>query len=268
MTKLNKLISAVKEIIKQPSLLNLVLNENDLWQRKVAEKHQLPNGLPQIQLNDLFPGFSEKLESFSFTGGGSLPTDIALLKSLCRKFDNAKYFEIGTWRGESVRNVSDVAQECFTLNLSKQQILDLGMSEKYADAHAFFSKNLPNVTHLYGDSRSFDYAGLNKKFDVIFIDGNHHYEFVKSDTESVFKDLIHENSIIVWHDYAYNPEKVRFEVMQGVLDGTPKKFHSNIYHVANTMCAIFIKGDFEPEEFEFYKRPEVTYDIKLKVKTL
>src|SRR5690606_2889438 len=110
MTKLNKLISAVKEIIKQPSLLNLVLNENDLWQRKVAEKHQLPNGLPQIQLNDLFPGFSEKLESFSFTGGGSLPTDIALLKSLCRKFDNAKYFEIGTWRGESVRNVSDVAR--------------------------------------------------------------------------------------------------------------------------------------------------------------
>src|SRR5690606_42150278 len=92
--------------------------------------------------------------------------------------------------------------------------------------------------------------------------------FRSSDTENVFKHLIHENSIIVWHDYAYNPEKVRFEVMQGILDGIPKKFHSNIYHVANTMCAIFIKGDFEPEGFEFYKKPEVTYDVKLKVKTL
>src|SRR5690606_41176729 len=61
--------------------------------------------------------------------------------------------------------------------------------------------------------------------------------FRSSDTENVFKHLIHENSIIVWHDYAYNPEKVRFEVMQGILDGIPKKFHSNIYHVANTMCA-------------------------------
>src|SRR5690606_13932997 len=121
MNKLNKLIFALKQIVRQPHLLNLVLQENEIWQKEVAEKHHFPTGLPQLQLNDLFPGFSEKLESFSFLGGGSLPTDIALLKSLCRKFDNAQYFEIGTWRGESVRNVSDVAKKCFTLNLSKQQ---------------------------------------------------------------------------------------------------------------------------------------------------
>jgi len=268
MKKIKKAVSAIREIIKKPSLLNLIIDENEVWQRKVKEKYNLPDGLPQIQLNDLFPDFSETLNSFSFTGGGSLPTDIALLKSLCRKFENAAYFEIGTWRGESVRNTADVAKECYTLNLSKQQMLDLGLPEKYADAHAFFSKGLPNVTQLYGDSRTFDYGGLNKKFDVIFIDGNHHYDFVKSDTQKVFQHLIHENSVVVWHDYAYHPEKVRFEIMNAILDGIPKEFHPNLYHVANTMCAVFVRGDFKSKLMEHHKKPEVTYEVSLKSKQL
>jgi len=264
MKKIKKAVSVIREIIRKPSLLNLIIDENEAWQRKVSEKYRLPNGLPQIQLNDLFPGFSETLNSFSFTGGGSLPTDIALLKSLCRKFENASYFEIGTWRGESVRNVADVAKECYTLNLSKQQMLDLGLSEKYADAHAFFSKGLQNVTHLYGDSRTFDYAGLNKKFDVVFIDGNHHFDFVKSDTENVFRHLVHENSVVVWHDYAYHPEKNRFEIMHAILDGVPDEFHSNLYHVANTMCAVFVRGDFESKYLNPYENPAVIYEVNLK----
>ena len=265
MKKIKKAFSAIKEIIRKPSLINLILDENEVWQRKVTEKYNLPNGLPQVQLNDLFPDFSETLNSFSFSGGGSLPTDIALLKSLCRKFENAAYFEIGTWRGESVRNVADVAKECYTLNLSKQQMLNLGLSEKYADAHAFFSKGLPNVTHLHGDSRIFDYAGLNKKFDVIFIDGNHHFDFVKSDTEKVFEHLVHENSIVVWHDYAYNPEKVRFEIMSAILDGMPKELHSNLYHAANTMCAIFIRGNFPVKYLDPFENPTVKYKVEIGV---
>lgn len=266
MKKIKKLIQAIKEIVKQPSLLNLVINENKVWQRKVIEKYNKPNGLPQVQLTEFFSDFSEELASFSFMGGGSLPTDIALLKSLCRKFEDASYFEIGTWRGESVRNVADVAKECYTLNLSKQQMLDLGLPEKYADAHAFFSKGLPNVIHLEGDSRYFDYAGLNKKFDVVFIDGNHHFDFVVSDTKKVFEHLLHENSIVVWHDYAFNPEKIRFEIMHAILDGVPKEFHANLYHVDNSMCAIFIRGDFKTYQFEDYSNPKVTYKIALKAK--
>ena len=268
MKKITKSARAFFQILKNPSLLNLILNENEVRRNKVIQKHGMPKGLPVVQLNDLFPNFSEKLMSFSFLGGGSLPTDIALLKSACRKFENATYFEIGTWRGESVRNVADVAKECWTLNLSKQQMLALGLSDKYADAHAYFSKDLKNVHHVYGDSRSFDYAGLNKKFDVIFIDGNHHYDFVKSDTENVFQNLIHENSIIIWHDYAYDPEKVRFEILEAILDGIPKEFQPHLYHVANTMCAIFIRGNFPVNFLEKHISPVVTFEVNLKAKLI
>jgi len=245
-----------------------MLTEHEVWQKKVANDFKRPERLPVTQLDALFADFSEELNSFSFLGGGSLPTDIALLKSLCRRKENPTYFEIGTWRGESVRNVSDVAQECFTLNLSKQQMVELGMSEKYADAHAFFSKGLPNVTHLEGDSRTFDYAGLNRKFDVVFIDGNHHHDFVKSDTRNVFKHLIHENSVVVWHDYAYSPEKVRFEILHGILEGIPQEFYPNLYHVANTMCAIFIRGNFNTKRLESYENPVRTFEVSIKSRRL
>lgn len=268
MKKLKKTFSAIKEIIRNPYVLNYILDENNTWQRKVNEKYKLPSGLPQIQPTDLFPDFSEKLHSISFLGGVSLATDLSLLKWFCRKFENASYFEIGTWRGESVANVADVAAECYTLRLSKRELMDRGFPEKYADAHAFFSKKLPNVTHLEGDSLNFDYAGLNKKFDVIFIDGNHHYEYVKADTENVWKHLVHENSIIVWHDYAFNPENVRFEVMQGILDGIPKEFHPNIYHVANTQCAVFVKGNFKPKTLKLYQNPKLVFEVELKSKSI
>jgi predicted O-methyltransferase YrrM len=268
MSKISKLIEAISALVKTPSLINNVINDNTIWQKKVTEQFDLNVGLPVIQLNDLFPNFSETLNSFSFLGGGSLPTDIALLKSAARKFDDCKYFEIGTWRGESVCNVADVAKECYTLNLDPNQLVQLTKNQKYADAHFFFSKDLPNVTQLLGDSRTFDYAGLNKKFDVIFIDGSHHYDFVKSDTQNVFQHLLHDNSIVIWHDYAYSPESIRFEVLKAILDGVPRSEHQNLYHVGNSMCAIFIKGKFPTSKLELYGQPKFTYEVNLKAKKL
>ncbi len=268
MGKLSKTFSAVGRILKNPWLLNLIVDQNSVWEEKVVYKYQRPNGLPQVELDDLFPHFSVELTSFSFLGGGSLPTDIALLKLLCAQKPNSSYFEIGTWRGESVKNVSETAKECYTLNLSKADIVALGLSEKYANAHAFFSKDLPNVIHLEGDSRTFDYAGLGKKFDVIFIDGNHHFDFVKSDTKNVFDHLMHEESVVVWHDYAYSPDDVRFEIMHAILDAVPAKEHSNLYHVANTMCALYTKKKFPAQLKEKYDDPLVTFELKMRSKQL
>lgn len=264
--KIKKLNAALKEIIKQPSLLNLVLAENEIWKDKVDKKYHLSSGFPVLSFTDLFLDFEENLRLFSFTGGGSLPTDIALLKGLCKRFDNPSFFEIGTWRGETVYNLSEVAKTTYTLNLSKKEMLDLGMTEAYANAQAYFSKNLRNVVQLEGDSRTFDYRGLNQKFDVIFIDGNHNHDFVVSDTKKVFESLLHENSIVVWHDYAYNPESVRFEVMDAILEGTPQLFRNNLYHVSNTMCAIFIRGDFATKTLDKYADPENVFEIEIKSK--
>lgn len=268
MKKIKKTIKALREIIKNPWLLNLVLAQDELWAKKVEQKHGLSGGLPVVELSDLFPDFEETLSTFAFLGGGSLPTDIALLKNLSRKFPETHYFEIGTWRGESVINVAEVAQKCYTLNLSKEQILGLGLQEKYADLHGFFSKKQANITHLFGDSMHYDFAALHQKFDLIFIDGDHHYEYVKNDTQKVFSHLLHEHSIVVWHDYARSPEEVRPEVLAGILDGIPPQFQGNLYHVANTLCAVFIRENYPTKKLEQPTEPNKKFEVNIKIRPI
>ena len=263
MKKVIKTFKGLKALVKNPWLLNHVLNDDTVWDNYISKTYKIQNGLPELNLNELSENFKETLSQFAFLGGGSLPTDIALLKILAKRFDKCSYFEIGTWRGESVVNVAEIAEECYTLNLSREEILSLGLSEKYADLHGFFSKGKENINHLEGNAMSFDFAGLNRKFDLIFIDGSHHHDHVKNDSIKVFEHLIHENSIIVWHDYAYSPEQLRPEVFAGILDGVPQKYRQNLYHVSNTMCAVFIRGDFKTSEFVSPIEPKESFKVTI-----
>jgi Predicted O-methyltransferase len=239
MKRISKTFRGLLAIARNPWLLNRVLSADDIWKNYLEKKYK-KFSLPVVEIDELIPNFCESV-SLVFLSGGSLPTDIALLQALSKKFQACKYFEIGTWRGESVMNVADYAEVCYTLNLSKEELLKAGQNETYADQQGFLSKNKKNILHLEGNSLSFDFSKLDQKFDLVFIDGDHRYEYVKNDTEKIFKYLLHENSIVVWHDYGYDPENIRFEVGAGILDGTPTHFHGNLYHVSNTLCAIFTR---------------------------
>jgi predicted O-methyltransferase YrrM len=242
MSKISKAFSAIGLILRNPWLLNNVLNEELYWRKLVAEKYGRQDGLPVIHPMELFGDLNETVGPFAFLDGGSLPTDLALLKKFAAGIPDCNYFEIGTWRGESVANVASVAENCFTLNLSGEEMKAMGKSEKYIKLHRFFSKNLKNVTHIEGNTLSFDFQSLGRKFDLIFIDGDHRFEMVKNDTEKVFTNLVHEKSVVVWHDYARNPETIRFEVLSGILGGCPPSYHENLFHIANTLCAAYIPG--------------------------
>lgn len=239
MSKISKTLKALSRIAGNPWLLNKVLQDDLAWEKYIVQKFDLPYGFPVVHPESLFGDFQETICPYAFLDGGSLPTDLALLKKLARRFPACRYFEIGTWRGESVANVADVAEKCTTMNLSRKEMSELGLSQRYIDLHGYYSKQLANVEHLEGNTKTFDFQSLTEKFDLIFIDGDHHFEMVKNDTRKVFEYLVHDKSVVVWHDYARNPENIRFEVMAGILEGCPDRFHDNIIHVAHTLCAVF-----------------------------
>jgi len=262
-TRINKTVKGLLAIAKNPWLLNHVLADNDLWKKQVADKYKL-DSLPVVDITRLFPGFNEELSTFAFLEGGSSPADLALIKGLCKSVPNCKYFEIGTCRGESVVNVADVCSLCYTLDLNPKDVND----KTEAELIGFFSKKDARIKQLYGDSRTFDFAGLNQKFDVVFIDGNHHYEYVKGDTENVFEHLLHENSIVIWHDYGFDAVSPRFETMAAILDGMPAEKRKNLYHISNTICAVYINKDLPTSKLRDVRIPDKKFNIKLESRPL
>ena len=235
--KASKLLRGLAAVLKKPALLNHVLDHEDQHETQFKRDSGMQNGFPEVQLRHMMTG-DVSVKPFAFLDGGSLPTDLALLKILAKRYQAKSYLEIGTWRGESVQNVAEIVESCFTLNLSDEELRSRGLSKEYIDLHRHFSKSNPRITHLFGDSRSFDFAPYFGKMDLVFVDGDHHYDSVVSDTITAFK-LIREGGCIVWHDYAHSPEQVRWNVAHGIFQGTPQQHRKNLFAVSNTMCAMY-----------------------------
>lgn len=245
-------------IRKNPDSLALLLKDaaqEGKFQRQIPGKYK--GGLPVVEFLDICPA-QDTIEPYSLLEGTSDIGDIMLLKALARKFDACRFLEIGTWRGETVANVAKVARECVTVDLPDKR------RKGIPDIHGFFSKQ-DNIRHVYCDSLSLDFSSLGK-FNLVFIDGKHSYEVVKSDTLNALK-VLNENGVIVWHDYGYDLRLVAWGVLKGILDGMPADKHQNIYHVSNTKCAIYTPEKFNTSlESSFYV-PNKTFELKISVKT-
>jgi predicted O-methyltransferase YrrM len=264
MGKLKKLITATKLLMRKPYLLNNIIDDNVAWREKVERNYGLSNGFDEIDLRTLSKGEEVIVKPFAFLEGGSLPTDLALLKLLASTFDDCKYFEIGTWRGESVANVASVANECYTLNLSDNEMAEMGLEQKYIDQQGMFLKDIDNIVHIKGNSLSFDYTSLDRKFDLIFIDGDHHFSSIKTDTENVFRHLVHEHSIVVWHDYAWQPGDIRYETLAAILEGTPDAHKNNLFAVGNTMCAVYYPGAIDAHKPKKSIDSVISFEVKIR----
>lgn len=265
--KIFKLFQALAAIVKRPYLLNLVINTEEEFRKKVLKKHKTTEVLPVLSYTKIVPSVIE-ISPFSYLGGSCLPTDIALLKALAMKKKAHNYFEIGTWRGESVSAIASVVDDCYTFDLSENELQNLGLSSEYIRLQGFFSSKLQNVTHLKGNSLTYDFKDYYGRFDLVFVDGDHHYSSVRFDTKTAFELIKDENSIIVWHDYANSSSKVRWEVYAAILDGCPEEAKKHIYYVSNTMCAVYMKEKIETEKYQDNPTPSHYFSVKLESKEM
>ena len=230
----------------------------------VSRKYGFGNGLPQLDLFDLFPAFDETVTPYAFLEGGSSTIDLALLKAFARRYENCRYFEIGSWRGESIANVAGVASECISLSLSEEEMRQAGWGDRYTATARFFSRHLKNVVHIGHDSKTFDYTPHLGTCDLVFIDGDHSYDGVRSDTENAFRLLRDERSVIVWHDYMRTSEEdVLWGVVAGLLDGAPERARRHLYHVSNTLCAVYIQGDFRTASAVVPAIPDKEFAVRI-----
>ena len=270
---MNRPINILKAIINNPKNISRVFNSEEYYKTFISKKWKGFNeGLPVVDILDLFPEFEETVDPFSFVKGGSIrPIDLALLKALARRYDACKYLEIGTLCGESAANVATIADECVTIDLPPAEMREkMKRSDKFfEEGPGFFSKNLKNVKHILHSSQTFDFSTLGGKFDLIFIDGDHSYRSVKKDTENAFKILRNSSSVIVWHDYRHNSGNILWEVFAGILEGCPKEKIQNLYCVSDTICAVYIEGNFKKKDGIYPSEiPDKSFSIKISAHSL
>jgi hypothetical protein len=120
-----------------------------------------------------------------------------------------------------------------------------------------------NISVIWHNSLTFDFRSLEKKFDLIFIDGDHSYEAVKSDTLNALRCLRDEESILVWHDYGTSPEHVDHVVLAAILDAVPAAKHSNLVHVSNTQCALMANRRFPGTLSTFPSIAKNTFTVEI-----
>ena len=260
------MFALLKYVFSKPLMTRKFLSEQlqRHQARKRVEALGASEGLREIDILDLIPSLDETVEPVTHLYGGSMPIDYVLLKALARRYDGkCNYFEIGSWRGESMAVVGPVCKTVTSLSLGDADMQRAGFGGNFIEMQRMFSKDLPNAIHLFGNSRTFAFNSIGRKFDLIFIDGEHSYEAVRSDTANAFGLLKDEKSMIVWHDYTSTYENIDWEILAGILDGTPVDLRKNLFQVSNTLCALFTQTRFPARPRSYPSIPTKKFTVRI-----
>jgi len=131
-----------------------------------------------------------------------MEVDHLAILDLIKEYDIKNVFEIGTWEGFTAGMMIEIGNV-------KVKAIDINKEMGIVYQHNFhpqlekenygkYAKG-ENYELEFADSQTYD---TDEKFDMVFIDGNHIYEFVKKDRELALKIA---NKIIVYHDYISEP---------------------------------------------------------------
>jgi len=222
----------------------------DFFQRTYSTLLHWRSGIPSVEITDLFPAVRGAESELVFRGFLRKPGNVsyAEIHVMCvvAKVNEAKsIFEIGTFDGLTTLQLAiNTPQDAgiTTLDLKRDQV---GHARLRLEQHDMEFIDKPNIgdryrkteveykiNQVYGDSATFDFSPFHNSIDFIFIDGSHHFEYVKSDSENAMK-MLSENGVIIWHDFLGWPGVTRYLLDLG------KKMP--LYHIKDTSLVIYKK---------------------------
>jgi len=187
--------------------------------------------------------------------GGLTILEMTVIMAALRVVEARQVFEIGTFLGSTTLNLAlNIPDDgkVFTLDLDEQHAGEV--RQDVADApltgiHLASKSSLDfigspvehKIKMLTGDSTKFDFSPWHGSVELVFIDGGHDFDTVKSDTENAFrlanKDRL---SCVLWHDYRNRD----YSGLTYYLDELSRS--EPVIHIEDTMlCAWFN----EPDEY-------------------
>jgi predicted O-methyltransferase YrrM len=135
------------------------------------------------------------------------------LAAVCAYARPGRVFEIGTYTGSSTLILAmntPPATEIFTIDIdpsdraTHQHGLGIGGFPAFTVGAAYRETAFAGKIHqLLGSSQTFDFTPFAGSIDLVFVDADHTYDFVKADTATALK-LLRPGGVIVWDDYMWN----------------------------------------------------------------
>jgi predicted O-methyltransferase YrrM len=179
------------------------------WTFGRASRVALIDAFPDIQSVDvnILRGFDRSVDT------SPSPHEILALSAITRFSGAKRILEIGTSDGNTTLNLaanSPPDAVITTVDLPSDWSGHLALrvppamvnftGGPRAGAQFRNTRYASKINQVYGDSAAIDWSDLGGPFDLIFIDGNHYYDYVKSDTKKALGCLL-AGGLIVWHDY-------------------------------------------------------------------
>lgn len=177
--------------------------------------------LPIYGLNELFPGLETISPQLAVSllapqGSWALPLpEILTLAGICQQVKPMRVFEFGTYTGVSTLVMAMNSPEdakIFTLDLdpaareNHQHGSGTGGFPEFVVGQQFQNTPVANkINQLFGDSRTFDFTPFLNSMDLVLVDADHTYKFVKQDTSTAFQ-LLNSRGMILWDDYRWKED--------------------------------------------------------------
>ena len=208
--------------------------------------------LSREEITKIFPGIEKTdvriINAYQRDLGTSMDfSEVAALCSICKLTLAKNIFEIGTYDGNTSLNLAANSEDDakiitvdlppdwdgkYALNVSS---LDVNVTDRNKVGIQFYEHKefSTKIRQVFCDSATLDWSEFNILFDLVFIDGNHHYKYVKKDTENALR-FLKPGGIIAWHDYGM------IEDVSKVVDETAKKIKVKI--IRGTRLAVGVKN--------------------------
>jgi predicted O-methyltransferase YrrM len=177
--------------------------------------------LPRVALTDIIGGLEtidvSLLRAFDRTDDVSLDAEeLVVLAGLVKAAAPKRILEIGTYDGHTTLNLAANAPAdavITTVDLPMDWpgslVLDVPDAmtnvamQRPATGRQFHDTPLAAKIHqTFCDSAVLDWDAVAGPLDFVFIDGCHHYSYVRHDSERAVAH-ISRGGMIVWHDYGY-----------------------------------------------------------------
>lgn len=169
--------------------------------------------LPMVDVNEIAPEQTPfRLREPAAQDGNISLFELMVIARIVAARQPQRMLEIGTFDGRTTLNLaSNSAGEVLTLDLPPEELDhtqhslargdDCYIRKSTSGARFQGTDVAGQITQLWGDSATFDWAPYAATFDFIFVDGAHSREYCLADSRNAFRLLKPEGGIILWHDY-------------------------------------------------------------------